>query len=144
MSNFWANHSLLKAKILANLFGISQKSKRRKTSDIPCWSCIYLREYPQCPPLSFTSFSSDVNHTSWTGLCYVLYRILKSCMAFAMIKKPNKCTVWYYISYCSRCWGELEVLRWIFYGYNDTLLLPPLAMHQYLKSISLKITLSLA
>ena len=47
-------------------------------------------------------------------------------MAFAMIKKQNKCTVWYYISYCSRCLGELEVLRRIFYGYNDTLL-PPLA-----------------
>ena len=65
-------------------------------------------------------------------------------MAFAMIKKQNKCTVWYYISYCSRCLGELEVLRSIFYCYNDTLLPPPLAMHQYLKSIPLKITLSLA
>ena len=51
-------------------------------------------------------------------------------MAFSMIKKQNKCTVWYY--------GEF------FYCYNDTLLPPPLGMHQYLKSIPLKITLSLA
>ena len=129
MSNFWANHSLLKTKILKNLFAISQKPNRLKTSAIPCWSCIYPREYhpPPPPPLSFTSFSSSLNHTSWTGLCYVLYRILKRCIAFAMIKKQNKCTVWYYISYCSRCLGELEVLRWIFYGCNFTLLPTPLA-----------------
>ena len=132
MSNFWANYFLLKTKIFLNLFAISQKPKRLKTSDILCWSFIYLREYPNLPPprphpLSVTSFSLDLNRTSRTGLCYVLYRILKSCMTFAMIKKQNKCTVWYYISYCSRCWGELEVLRWTFYGYNDTLLPPPRA-----------------
>ena len=50
-------------------------------------------------------------------------------MAFAMIKKQNKCTVWYY--------GEFFIAIMI-HCY------PPLALHQYLKSIPLKITLSLA
>ena len=51
-------------------------------------------------------------------------------MALAMIKKQNKCTVWYY--------GEYFIAIMI-HCY------PPLVMHhQYLKSIPLKITLSLA
>ena len=52
--NFRVNHSLLKIKYLKSIpifTNNSQKPKRLKSTDIPCWSFIYLREYfPPSPP----------------------------------------------------------------------------------------------
>ena len=47
-------------------------------------------------------------------------------MAFAMIKKQNKCIVPYYVSYCCRVFGRTWGITVNSYGCNDTLL-PPLA-----------------
>ena len=87
-SNFMSKPFPFKDQNCLKSIAISQKPKRLKTSDLPCWNCTYLGEYPPPPhlrenppppprpPLSFTSFSSDLNHTLWTGLCCVAVWLL--------------------------------------------------------------------
>ena len=62
-----------------------------------------------------------VNRTSWTGLCYVLYRVLKYYVEFTMIKTPKKNRFvlrFLLLSVFGRTWGITVI--------NDTPL-PPLA-----------------
>ena len=131
-SNFMSKPFPTKDQNCLKSIAISQKPKGLKTSDLPCWSCTYLGEYPPPPylrenPPPPRAHPCHSFHFPQTLTALPNRFVLCCCMAIAMIKKQNKCTVWYYISYCSRCLGEVEVLRSIFYCYNDTLLPPPRA-----------------
>ena len=50
-SNFMSKPFPFKDQNCLKSIAISQKPKRLKTSDLPCWNCTYLGEYPPPPHL---------------------------------------------------------------------------------------------